>query len=209
MPKKRIWLYHDCKGVGVDNAYYQFVHDFSIDDGVERYYVVNGSVDAVKDKFTPEQQKNLIAFRSTKHKLRYLNAEKVITAFIEKENYLPYFSDIYSEYIDLFSGDVYYLQHGVLHAHLPWKYSYDRLDVTGEVISTNYEVKNFTENYFFPEVKCRDTIISTLTKPRRKTSFFLRRHGESILSVIRARAAGCPIRISSYSRNFIRKHRHF
>ena len=151
MPKKRIWLYHDCKGVGVDNAYYQFVHDFATDDGVERYYVVNGSIETVKDKFTPEQQKNLLAFRSTKHKLMYLNAEKVITAFIEKENYLPYFSDIYPEYIDLFSGDVYYLQHGVLHAHLPWKYSYDRLDVTGEVVSTEYEVKNFTENYFFPE----------------------------------------------------------
>ncbi len=151
MPKKRIWLYHDCKGVGADNAYYQFVHDFAVDDGVERYYVVNGSIDAVRDKFTAEQQKNLIAFRSTKHKLMYLNAEKIITAFIEKENYLPYFSDIYPEYIDLFSGEVYYLQHGVLHAHLPWKYSYDRLDVTGEVVSTEYEVKNFTENYFFPE----------------------------------------------------------
>lgn len=151
MPKKRIWLYHDCKGVGTDNAYYQFVHDFAADDGVERYYVVNGSIDAVRDKFTAEQQKNLIAFRSTKHKLMYLNAERVITAFIEKENYLPYFSDIYPEYIDLFEGEVYYLQHGVLHAHLPWKYSYDRLDVTGEVVSTDYEVKNFTENYFFPE----------------------------------------------------------
>lgn len=151
MPKKRIWLYHDCKGVGVDNAYYQFQHDFAIDDGVERYYVVNGSIDAVRDRFTSEQQKNLLAFRSTKHKLIYLNAEKIITAFIEKENYLPYFADIYPEYIDLFAGDVYYLQHGVLHAHLPWKYSYDRLDVTGEVVSTDYEVKNFTENYFFPE----------------------------------------------------------
>lgn len=152
MPKKRIWLYHDCKGVGTDNAYYQFIHDFSIDDGAERYYVVNGSVDAVRDKFTVEQQKNLLAFRSTKHKLMYLNAERIITAFIEKENYLPYFSDIYPEYIDLFEGEVYYLQHGVLHAHLPWKYSYDRLDVAGEVVSTDYEVKNFTENYFFPEV---------------------------------------------------------
>lgn len=151
MPKKRIWLYHDCKGVGVDNAYYQFMHDFEIDDGVERYYVVNGSIDAVRDKFTARQQDYLIVFRSTKHKLMYLNAEKIITAFIEKENYLPYFSDIYSEYIDLFAGDIYYLQHGVLHAHLPWKYSYDRLDVTGEVVSTDYEIKNFTENYFFPE----------------------------------------------------------
>lgn len=151
MPKKRVWLYHDCKGVGTDNAYYQFVHDFGIDDGVERYYVVNGSIDAARERFTAEQQKFLLAFRSTKHKLMYLNAEKIITAFIENENYLPYFSDIYPEYIDLFSGDVYYLQHGVLHAHLPWKYSYDRLDVTGEVISTDYEAKNFTENYFFPE----------------------------------------------------------
>lgn len=150
MSKKRIWLYHDCKGVGVDNAYYQFMHDFEINDDVERFYVVNGSVDTVKDKFTEEPQKHLLAFRSTKHKLMYLNAEKIITAFIENENYLPYYNDIYPEYMDLFGGDVYYLQHGVLHAHLPWKYSYDRLDVTGEVISTHYEEENFTKNYFFP-----------------------------------------------------------
>ena len=151
LPKKRIWLYNDCKGVGVDNAYLQFIHDFDIDDGVERYYVVNGSVDEIRQHFTAEQQKRLISFRSSKHKMLYLNAEKIITAFVENENYLPFYSDIYPEYIDLFGGDVYYLQHGVLHAHVPWKYSYDRLDITGEVISTDYEVKNFTENYFFPE----------------------------------------------------------
>lgn len=151
MPKKRVWLYHDCKGVGVDNAYYQFIHDFDIDDGVERYYVVNGSAEKIKDKFTPEQQKHILAFRSSKHKLMYLKAEKIITAFIEKENYLPFYDDAYPHYIDLFGGKVYYLQHGVLHAHLPWKYSYDRLDVSGEVISTNYEAENFTKNYFFPD----------------------------------------------------------
>ena len=151
MPKKRIWLYHDCKGVGVDNAYYQFIHDFEINDGVERYYVVNGSAEKIRDKFTPEQQKHILAFRSSKHKLMYLKAERIITAFIEKENYLPFYNDIYPHYIDLFGGYVYYLQHGVLHAHLPWKYSYDRLDVSGEVISTNYEAENFTKNYFFPD----------------------------------------------------------
>lgn len=150
MPQKRIWLYHDCKGVGKDNAYYQFVHDFEKKDGVERYYVVNGSVDAVRDAFTPQQQKHLLTFRSNKHKLMYLKAEKIITAFIENENYLPFYADAYPHYNDLFGGEVYYLQHGVLHAHLPWKYSYDRLDISGEVVSTDYEVKNFTENYFFP-----------------------------------------------------------
>lgn len=151
MPKKRVWLYHDCKGVGKDNAYYQFVHDFDKKDGVERYYVVNGSVDAVRDMFTPEQQKYLLTFRSNKHKLMYLSAEKVITAFIENENYLPFYADAYPHYNDLFGGEVYYLQHGVLHAHLPWKYSYDRLDIGGEVVSTEYEVENFTKNYFFPQ----------------------------------------------------------
>lgn len=151
MPNKRIWLYHDCKGIGKDNAYYQFIHDFDKNDGIERYYVVNGSVDAVREMFTNQQQKHLLTFRSSKHKLMYLKAEKIITAFIENENYLPFYADAYPHYNDLFGGEVYYLQHGVLHAHLPWKYSYDRLDISGEVVSTDYEVKNFTENYFFPQ----------------------------------------------------------
>ncbi len=149
--KEEIWLYHDCNTVGTDNAYLQFQHDFDKKDGVKRLYVVNGSIEKAKSMFTPEQQKNLIAFRSWKHKIIYLKAAKVITAFIEKVNYLPYFDDVYKYYIDLFKGDVIYLQHGVLHAHLPWKYSYERLDIKSEVISTNYEVENFTENYCFPD----------------------------------------------------------
>jgi glycosyltransferase involved in cell wall biosynthesis len=150
-PKKRIWLYHDCKGVGKDNGYYQFINDFYKNDGIERYYVVNGSIDSVKDWFDKRQQKYIVEFRSAKHKLMYLNAEKILTAFIEKVNYLPFFDDVYKYYIDLFSGEVTYLQHGVLHAHLPWKYAYDRLDLNYEVVSTEYEVKNFTENYCFPK----------------------------------------------------------
>ena len=148
--KEEIWLYHDCNTVETDNAYLQFQHDFDKKDGVKRLYVVNGSIERAKAMFTPEQQKNLIVFRSWKHKILYLKASKVITAFIEKVNYLPYFDDVYKYYIDLFKGDVIYLQHGVLHAHLPWKYSYERLDIRSEVISTNYEVENFTENYCFP-----------------------------------------------------------
>lgn len=149
--KEEIWLYHDCNTVGTDNAYLQFQHDFDKKDDVKRLYVVNGSIEKAKAMFTPEQQKNLIVFRSWKHKILYLKATKVITAFIEKVNYLPYFDDVYKYYIDLFKGDVIYLQHGVLHAHLPWKYSYERLDIRSEVISTNYEVENFTENYCFPD----------------------------------------------------------
>ncbi len=151
IPFGRVWLYHDCKTASKDNGYFQYIHDFEKKDGIKRYYVVNGDINTVKDMFTPEQQKYLVQFRSYKHKLLYLAAEKVITAFIEKVNYIPFFDDIYKYYADLFTGDVIYLQHGVLHAHMPWKYSYDRLNVTAEVISTHYEVENFTKNYCFPE----------------------------------------------------------
>ncbi len=151
IPLGRVWLYHDCKSYDKNNGYSQFIHDFEIKDGVKRYYVVNGSIEDVKKEFTPEQQKYLVQFRSYKHKLLYLASEKVITAFIEKVNYIPFFDDIYKYYMDLFNADVIYLQHGVLHAHTPWKYSYDRLNVTAEVISTHYEIENFTKNYCFPE----------------------------------------------------------
>lgn len=149
--KNEIWLYHDCKTAGKDNGYQQYIHDADINDGVKRYYVVNGSVDAVKDIFTSAQRKNLVAFRSWKHKLLYLKASKIITAFIEKVNYLPFYDDVYMHYTDIFNADVIYLQHGVLHAHLPWKYSYERLDLAAEVVSTYFEVENLTKNYSFPQ----------------------------------------------------------
>ena len=152
IPKRKpIWLYNDCKAVGRDNAYYQFKHDFYKDDGVDRYYVVNGDINSVSGMFDTLEQKHLIKFRSAKHKLLYLKADRVITAFIEKVNYIPFYDDVYMHYLDIFGGKVVYLQHGVLHAHLPWKYAYDRLDLSYEVVSTDYEVKNFTENYCFPK----------------------------------------------------------
>ena len=150
MPSKRIWLYHDCKGYSTDNGYYQFIHDFYKNDGAKRYYVVNGNPEDYRSLFDEKQFKNVIVLRSMKHKLLYLKAEKIITAYIEKVNYIPFFDDVLPDYIDLIHSETVYLQHGVLHAHLPWKYSYDRLNISKEVISTQFEYDNFTKNYCFP-----------------------------------------------------------
>ena len=146
---KRIWLYYDCKNVYKDNGYYQFIHDFEKNDGVERYYVVNDDMDR-KELFTPEQRKHIIRFGSLKHKQYFLMAEKIVTAFAEINNYNPFLQFVWKYYSDLFKADVIYLQHGVLHAFLPWKYSSDRFpSIDKEVVSTNFEVRNFTENYGF------------------------------------------------------------
>lgn len=146
---KKIWLYYDCKNVYKDNGYYQFIHDFEKDDGVERYYVVNDNMDR-KELFTPKQRKHIIRFGTLKHKRYFLAAEKIITAFAEYNNYNPFLQFVWKYYSDLFRADVIYLQHGVLHAFLPWKYSSDRFPtIDKEVISTTFEVENFTKNYGF------------------------------------------------------------
>lgn len=146
---KRIWLYYDCKNVYKDNGYYQFIHDFEINDGVERYYVVNDDMDR-KALFTAKQRKNIVKFGSVKHRRLFLSSEKIITAFAEYNNYNPFLSPLWKYYTDLFDAEVIYLQHGVLHAFLPWKYSNDRLNaVDREVVSTTFELRNMTENYGF------------------------------------------------------------
>lgn len=149
--RRRIWLYYDCKGVKKDNGYYQFIHDLAQDDGVQRYYAVNDDLSLVSDLFDRKQMKHVIRFGTDLHRLLYLQAEKVITAYVEWNNYLPFTDrNEYNKFLDVGTDpEVIYLQHGVLHCHMPWKYSTDRLGIDQEVISTGFEERNLTENYCF------------------------------------------------------------
>jgi len=118
---------------------------------VERYYVVNDSMDR-SSLFTSAQKKHIIKFGSIKHKKLFLASEKIITAFAEYNNYNPFISGVWKYYTDVFKAEIIYLQHGVLHAFLPWKYSNDRLNaIDREVISTTFEARNMVENYGFRE----------------------------------------------------------
>lgn len=150
--KGQIWLYYDCKGVYKDNGYYQFIHDFDMKDGIKRYFVTTHTKKQQKELFTRKQRRYLIPFNSLKHKMMYLNADKIITAYIESNNCSPYTPKSFINYIDLSKNpEIIYLQHGVLHAHTPWKYSLDRLLIDKEVVSTVFERKNLIENYAFTE----------------------------------------------------------
>ncbi len=150
--KKEVWLYYDCKGVKKDNGYYQFIHDLEKKDGVKRYFVTTHSRRKIKEIFNSKQRRHLIKFKSIKHKLYYLYANKIITAYIEQNNCSPFTKKSFLNYIDISKNpEIIYLQHGVLHAHMPWKYSIDRLLIDKEVISTTFEKNNLIENYSFAE----------------------------------------------------------
>ena len=174
---KQIWLYHDCHGVEKNNGFYQFEHDFPIDDGVERYYVVNDPLESRKHLFTRQQLTHVIQFGSDEHKTLFLAANKIVTAYVEQGNWMPFTPKEMKYYTDIFNAKVTYLQHGVLHSHMPWKYSLDRLLIDFEVVSTQFEVDNLCENYGFYDknlIKAgmpRYDFIDSSAKPGRKILF--------------------------------------
>lgn len=147
---QNIWLYYDCKGVYKDNGYLQFIHDFDKQDGVKRYYILNDDFESRKELFTDEQAKHVISFGSERHKLLYCLCNKVITAYIEKNNYLPFTDAEYANLMDIATmPSIVYLQHGVYHAHIPWKYSLDRLNIDQKVISAKFEHVQNVKNHCF------------------------------------------------------------
>ncbi len=147
LKKDRIWLYNDDMFTSKDNGYYQFKHDFNKKDGIKRYYVVDGNLSAMKGFFTPEEEKYLIPFGSRKHMLLYLAAEKILTSFCEDYAFVPMIPHHLKVFFDLIDSEVIYLQHGVLYAAAPTKYSRDRLCADKMVVSSHFELKNLVENY--------------------------------------------------------------
>lgn len=139
-----VWLYYDCAGVEIDNGLRQFIHDVDIQDGVNRVYVV-----------TDEQQTKYIGnhaatveFGSGKHVKLLLKAAKVITAFIENNNIFPFPEKEYECYANQMRFETIYLQHGVLHIDMPWKYSPEKIIADKVVVACNVDYRIFKSNGF-------------------------------------------------------------
>lgn len=145
--RPRIWLYSDCSNVLRDNACDQYLHDFPIRDGVKRYYVVDDRRDR-RGFLQGGSARHVLRFGSWRHKWLFLQAEKLLVSFSEPRTFMPLTVNHVADYIRY---EVVYLQHGVLHAHMPWKYALDRMNVDRMVISTHFERKNLMENYGFRE----------------------------------------------------------
>lgn len=147
--KNEIWLYCDRENI-FDNAYDQFRHDFEKNDGVQRYYIVNSLSQSDTHKyFTPKQKKHLVEFRSFKHRILFLNSSKILTSFNSISIISPFGNLPLRWYSDMMHTDIIYLQHGVLHANLPGLYAKEKANADKIVISSEFEKKNFCENYHF------------------------------------------------------------
>ena len=172
---KRIWLYIDREGI-FDNAYYQFIHDFAINDGIERYYIAD-NLKEDDNHFTPEQKKRIVKFKSFKHKIFFLNCEKVLTSFNSLSIMSPFDGLPLRWYSDIIRCEFVYLQHGILHARLPMLYSKEKANVDKVVISSEFERENFKRIYNFKDADLlasgmpRFDSMATDTKADRKILF--------------------------------------
>ncbi len=149
--KGKVWFYLDRYGV-YDNAYDQFKHDIEINDGIKRYYVLNEcDLDTLEEKFSPEERKSIVMFGSSKHKRLFFTADKVITSFSNLSNICPFGAGPMKWYSDLTEFELVYLQHGILHASLKNLYAKERCMIDKVVVSSNFEIENFTESYGYSE----------------------------------------------------------
>lgn len=142
---EKIWLYCDRENL-FDNAYYQFKHDIKIKDGTKKYYLTN-SIENAKKYFTDNELKNVILFKSREHIKLFFQCSKIITSFSSISIFSPFGSDPTVWYYDLLDFEIIYLQHGVLHAHLPNMYSKETSLLDKIVVSTEFECENFVNNY--------------------------------------------------------------
>lgn len=146
----RIWLYYDSGGVIEDNGFYQFIHDVEKSDGIQRYYVTREDMGHYVKRYKKIINR-IIPFGKHQHQILFLNCEKIITAYIENYNLIPFSKLDFGRISDVLKYDVIYLQHGILHAYAPWKYMYLGNLADKIVISSTYEKKMLTKIYHYPE----------------------------------------------------------
>lgn len=150
-PGREIWLYEDTYNA-VDNAYYQFLHDFEKNDGVERYYICDKAGIDWQSLFTLKQQKHLIQRRGKKHKRLFIQADKILVSFIGHDDFVPFDRDTILYYWDLLHFEVIYLQHGVMHAKLDYMYSKEKIYMIDKVVASAYfEKENLVNKLAFRE----------------------------------------------------------
>lgn len=142
---KRINLFQDREGV-FDNAYLEFNKKREENNGEKLYYIYHSEQDKkrlISEKNVPVSA--LVKFKTLKHQILYLLASKIYTSFVDESFFNPINLNFYRKtYSSLFSPEIIYLQHGVLHAKTI-RYAAEFLNIDKVFISTKIEYDYFQE----------------------------------------------------------------
>ncbi len=153
-----VWMYVDLPTSAQEgNALTLLLHDLAQYDGVERYYVTNCATELTA-KY-PQLEGKCIHAGTAEHLYIALSSQFIFASYLEGFTFRPMRQRTFNLLADLSRGDqtLVYLQHGILHAHMPWYISFDRRMFDYVIVSTRLEERTFTEKYQYP----RQSIVPT------------------------------------------------
>lgn len=145
-----IWVYADLpSSSNPGNALIQMLHDLERNDGIERYYVTS-HVRSLLAKW-PVLKGHVVEYGSGLFDTVCILSTVVLVSYKERFIFYPD-SERLSAIGDMVRCKrIVYLQHGVLHAHLPWYLGFDRTMFDSIVVSTTFEHEVLHSSYLYPE----------------------------------------------------------
>ena len=160
MKNREIWLFEDRPSIADDNAMHLFSYAVKQEDNIKKYFVVDKKSQDF-DKML-KIDKNIVPFKSFKHKILYLFSDKIISSHTDLVFLNPFYNNDVKGYRSIASFRKYFLQHGVIQGDLShWlrKYYHNlSLFVTSSTLERN-SIINGGYNY-------NEDIIQLLGLPR-------------------------------------------
>ncbi len=112
MRNKEIWLFLDRPDFADDNSKHLFKYAVqNKDDGIRKYFIVKK--DSEDYKKIKQINKRVIPFRSFKHRLLYLFAEKLIISYTNTDFVNPFYDINQKFYSGLITSKKYFFPHGI------------------------------------------------------------------------------------------------
>ena len=112
MRNKKIWLFLDRPDFADDNSKHLFKYAVqNKEDGINKYFIIKK--DSEDYKKIKEINKKVIPFRSFKHRLLYLFAEKLIISYTNVDFVNPFYDMNQKFYSGLINKKKYFFPHGI------------------------------------------------------------------------------------------------
>lgn len=109
---RKIWLFSDRRTLSGDNGEHFFRYAMTRKDDVHKYFVLESGCEDY-DRLKNIYGKNVVEFKSFKHRILYAFAKKSMQSQISPSTYNPFHEPRPRRFAGLGLGEVYFLQHGV------------------------------------------------------------------------------------------------
>ena len=141
MRNKRIWVFMDLPDMADDNARHLFTYAQDMDKDIIKYFTLNKDS---KDWYDMKRIGKVIPYKSIRHRVLALYAEKIITSHPDNNIIYPFWGN-YPYFAGLLKSSTIFLQHGITKDNVStWLNEYDK-HLMMFLTSSKHEYKSIFE----------------------------------------------------------------